>query len=87
MLLLPDDSHIARLAADLDDLRIGDDGRVVRVHEDVAEAARERLVLGGVELLVAEEDDAVIEEEVEFVFEITSSLMKHVVRLNRRQPL
>ena len=32
------------------------------MHEDVAEAAREGLVLGGVECLVAEEDDAVIEE-------------------------
>jgi len=31
-------------------------------------------------------NDAVIEEEVEFVFEITSSFMKHVVRLNRREP-
>ncbi|HUE19678.1 MAG TPA: hypothetical protein VMQ63_07885 [Stellaceae bacterium] len=28
-------------------------------------------------------DDAVIEEEVEFIFEITSSFMKHLVRLNR----
>jgi hypothetical protein len=32
------------------------------MHEDLAEAARERLVLGGVEPLIAEEDDAVIEE-------------------------
>jgi len=29
-------------------------------------------------------DDAVVEEEVEFVFEITSSFMKHIVRLNAR---
>jgi hypothetical protein len=29
-------------------------------------------------------DDAVIEEEVEFLFETTASLMKHVVRLARR---
>ena len=29
-------------------------------------------------------NDAVIEEEVEFVVEITSSFMKHVVRLSRR---
>jgi hypothetical protein len=29
-------------------------------------------------------DDAVLEEEVEFVFEITSSFMKHLVRLHRR---
>jgi hypothetical protein len=29
-------------------------------------------------------DDAVIEEEVEFIFEITSSFMKHVVRLHGR---
>jgi len=27
-------------------------------------------------------DDAVIEEEVEFIFELTSSFMKHVVRLS-----
>jgi hypothetical protein len=60
--LFPHDAQVPGLAANLDDLRIGDDGRVVGVHEDVAEAARERLVLGGVELLVAEEDDAVIEE-------------------------
>ena len=31
------------------------------------------------------EDDAVIEEEVEFVFEITSSFMKHLVRLSARK--
>ncbi len=31
-------------------------------------------------------DDAVIEEEVEFIFEITSSFMKHVVRLNACGP-
>ena len=29
-------------------------------------------------------NDAVIEEEVEFIFEITSSLMKHIVRLSAR---
>jgi len=29
-------------------------------------------------------DDAVIEEEIEFVFEITASFMKHLVRLNVR---
>jgi hypothetical protein len=29
-------------------------------------------------------DDAVIEEEIEFVFEITSSFMKHLVRLSAR---
>jgi hypothetical protein len=27
-------------------------------------------------------DDAVIEEEVEFIFELTSSFMKHLVRLS-----
>jgi len=27
-------------------------------------------------------DDAVIEEEIEFIFEITSSFMKHIVRLS-----
>lgn len=30
-------------------------------------------------------NDAVIEEEVEFIFEITSSFMKHVVRLSERR--
>lgn len=30
-------------------------------------------------------DDAVIEEEVEFVFEITSSFMKHLVRLSYKE--
>ena len=29
-------------------------------------------------------DDAVIEEEIEFVLEITSSFMKHLVRLHAR---
>ena len=29
-------------------------------------------------------DDAVIEEEIEFLFELTSSFMKHVVRLSQR---
>ena len=32
-------------------------------------------------------NDAVIEEEVEFVFEITSSFMKHVVRLSERRAI
>ncbi len=27
-------------------------------------------------------DDAVIEAEIEFIFEITSSFMKHIVKLN-----
>ena len=27
-------------------------------------------------------DDGVIEEEIEFIFEITSSFMKHIVRLS-----
>ena len=27
-------------------------------------------------------DDAVIEEEIEFIFEITSSFMKHIVRMS-----
>ncbi len=31
-------------------------------------------------------DDAVIGEEVEFVFEITSSFMKHIIRLRSRSP-
>jgi hypothetical protein len=31
-------------------------------------------------------DDAVIEEEVEFIFEITSSFMRHIIRLNVRSP-
>lgn len=26
-------------------------------------------------------DDAIIEEEIEFIFEITSSFMKHIIRL------
>ena len=30
------------------------------------------------------QNDAVIEEEIEFIFEITASYMKHVVRLNSR---
>lgn len=29
-------------------------------------------------------DDAVVEEEIEFILEITSSFMKHLVRLNTR---
>ena len=62
MPLLADDSHIARLAADLDDLRIGHHRRVVGVDEDLAEAAREGLLLRGVEPLIAEEDHAVVEE-------------------------
>jgi len=32
-------------------------------------------------------DDAVIEEEVEFVFEITSSFMKHLVRLSYKEAI
>jgi hypothetical protein len=31
-------------------------------------------------------DDAVIDEEIEFVFEITSSFMKHLIRLTTRAP-
>jgi hypothetical protein len=29
-------------------------------------------------------DDAVVEEEIEFLFEITASFMKHLIRLNVR---
>lgn len=32
-------------------------------------------------------DDAVIEEEVEFMLELTSSFMKHVVRLSYKRAL
>lgn len=31
-------------------------------------------------------DDAVVEEEIEFVFEITSSFMRHIIRLNAKSP-
>lgn len=32
-------------------------------------------------------DDAVIEEEIEFIFEITSSFMKHIIRLSAKSAL
>ena len=35
----------------------------------------------------AKHDSAVIEEEIEFIFEITSSFMKHLVRLNTNASL
>ena len=47
-----------------DDLGIGLRALVVGVDEDLAEAAREGLVALGVELLVAEEDHAVVEQRL-----------------------
>jgi hypothetical protein len=61
MPLLPHDPPIVGLAADVHDLRIWSRALVVGMDEDVAEATSERLVLAGVEALVAEEDHAVIE--------------------------
>ena len=46
------------------DLGVGLHALVVGVDEDLAEPARERLVALGVELLVAEEDDAVVEQRL-----------------------
>lgn len=31
-------------------------------------------------------DDAVVEEEIEFVFEISSSFMRHIIRLHAKSP-
>ena len=62
MPILADDLLVAGLARDHDDLGIGLRALVVGVDEDLAEAAREGLVARHVELLVAEEDDAVVEQ-------------------------
>jgi hypothetical protein len=60
--VLADDPLVAGLARDLHDLGIGLHALVVGMDEDLAEAAREDLVALGIELLVAEEDDAVVEQ-------------------------
>ena len=62
MPILADDLLVAGLARDHDDLGIGLRALVVGVDEDLAEAAREGLVARHVQLLVAEEDDAVVEQ-------------------------
>ena len=62
--LLADDLLVAGLARDLDDLGVGLHALVVGMDEDLAEAAREGLVALGIELLVAEEDDAVVEQRL-----------------------
>src|ERR1700712_1231815 len=64
MPVLADDLAVARLAADVDDLRIGTDALVVRVDEDVAEAAGGGLVPIDVEGLVTEEDHALGEQRL-----------------------
>ena len=64
MPVLPDDARVAGLAPDLDDLGIGLQAHVVRVDEDVPEAPGQALLLVGVERLVAEEDDAVLEQRL-----------------------
>ena len=64
MPVLADDAFVARLARDDDDLRVGLGALVVGMDEDVAEAPREDLVALGIELLVAKEDDAVVEERL-----------------------
>jgi len=50
-----DNFLVAGFAADIEDFRIRADAVVVRVDEDVAEAARESLVLLGIDGLVAKE--------------------------------
>jgi hypothetical protein len=52
-------SRVARIAEELDDLRVGTGAVVVGMDEDVAELAGQALVLLDVQFLVAEEDDAV----------------------------
>ena len=64
MPVLPDDARVAGLAPDLDDLGIGLQAHVVRVDEDVSEAPGQALLLVGIERLVAEEDDAVLEQRL-----------------------
>jgi hypothetical protein len=61
---LADDVRVAGLALDHDDLVVLAHALVIWVHEDLAEAARERFVLLGVEFLVVEENDAVIEQRL-----------------------
>ena len=56
--------RVAGLALNHDDLVVLAHAAVVRVHEDFAEAAGEGFVLLGVELLVMEEDHAVLVERL-----------------------
>ena len=60
--ILADNVLVAGFAPDHDDLVVLLHAPVVRVDEDLAEAAGECLVLFGVELLVAKEHDAVLVE-------------------------
>ena len=64
MPVLADNVLVAGLAPDHDDLVVLLHALVVRMDEDLAEAARECLVLFGVELLVAKEHDAVLVERL-----------------------
>src|SRR3546814_9249974 len=57
-----DDPHVARLAPNLQDLRVRAGAVVIRVNEDITKAPSPRFMLGRIELLVAEEDHAVIEQ-------------------------
>jgi hypothetical protein len=62
--VLADDVLVAGLAEDHLDLVVGLHALVVRVNEDRAEAASKGLLLRSVELLVAEEDHAVLVERL-----------------------
>ena len=58
--VLADDACVARIADDGHDVGIvGDQERVL---EDIAESSRQALMRIGVEILVAEEDDAMVEQ-------------------------
>src|SRR5579859_889428 len=62
--VLADDLLVAGLAADVDNLGVRADAVIVGVDEDFAEAAGEGFVLIPLEVLVAEEDHAVVEERL-----------------------
>src|SRR3546814_2443335 len=52
----------SRLAPNPQDLRVRAGAVVIRVNEDITKAPSQRFLLGRIELLVAEEDHAVIEQ-------------------------
>ncbi len=62
--VLADIAGVAGFAPHYDDLGIVADAPVVGMDEDLAELARERLVTGDVEFLVAEEHDAMLVERI-----------------------
>ena len=73
MPFLADDALVAGRAHDAHDLALGLAEIVVGMDEELAKAARERLVAGIVELLIAEEDHQMLEQGSADLGDVASS--------------